>query len=98
MTSMFSSASVFNQDMSGWNVGKVTAFGSMFANAAAFQADNTGWSGASSDPTTAVAMFCGAIAWLARHKRTATDGGGANDGPASARLGPGPFANGAALP
>ena len=42
-------------------------------------------------------MFQGSTAWLARYKRTANDGRGADDGPASAWVGPGPFADSSAL-
>ena len=94
MSHMFNSATAFNQDISGWDVGSVSSTGYMFAGATAFQADITGWTQASGSSTN---MFQGSTAWLARYKRTANDGRGADDGPASAWVGPGPFADSSAL-
>ena len=92
MDHTFYNAQVFNQDIGGWNTGGVTSMDQMFQGATAFQADITGWTQASGTSTN---MFQGSTAWLARYKRTANDG--STDGPASAWLGPGPFADHFAL-
>ncbi|KAF3978802.1 MAG: BspA family leucine-rich repeat surface protein, partial [Methylococcales symbiont of Iophon sp. n. MRB-2018] len=47
MSSMFSGASAFNQDISGWNVASVTDMSSMFSGASAFNQDIGGWNVAS---------------------------------------------------
>jgi surface protein len=43
MESMFSSASSFNQDISGWNVGNVTTMRGMFSEASAFNQPIGNW-------------------------------------------------------
>jgi len=43
MSTMFSLATTFNQDISGWNVSNVTNMGAMFAYAAKFNQDISGW-------------------------------------------------------
>ena len=40
---MFRRAPAFNQGLSGWNVGSVTAMGYMFNYASAFNQDLSGW-------------------------------------------------------
>ena len=43
MSSMFSFAIAFNQDLSGWDVSNVTNMNSMFSDAIAFNQDLSGW-------------------------------------------------------
>jgi surface protein len=43
MESMFDSASLFNGDISGWDVSHVTSMESMFNNATLFNRDLSGW-------------------------------------------------------
>lgn len=43
MGSMFSTATVFNQNIAGWNVGSVTNMASMFISARAFNQNISGW-------------------------------------------------------
>jgi surface protein len=43
MGTMFTAASQFDQDISGWNVGNVTNMGGMFSRASSFNRDLSGW-------------------------------------------------------
>ena len=61
MQMMFSGATVFNQDISGWNTGLNTACYAMFQNAAAFNQNISGWN--TSACTNMELMFSGATAF-----------------------------------
>ncbi|KAF3978747.1 MAG: BspA family leucine-rich repeat surface protein, partial [Methylococcales symbiont of Iophon sp. n. MRB-2018] len=61
MSNMFRSASVFNQDISGWDVARVTNMNNMFTFASAFNQDISGWNVAS--VTDMFGMFTGANAF-----------------------------------
>ena len=43
MSRMFFTATVFNQDISGWNVSRVTDMSYMFSSATVFNQDISGW-------------------------------------------------------
>jgi surface protein len=43
MSGMFANADAFNQDIGGWNVGKVTDMSSMFSDAISFNQGISGW-------------------------------------------------------
>jgi len=58
---MFNGATVFNQDISGWNTGLNVSFYGMFQNAAAFNQNISGWNTASG--TNMELMFNGATAF-----------------------------------
>jgi surface protein len=58
MNSMFIDASVFNSDLSNWNVSSVTNMGSMFALASSFNSDLSSWN--VSNVNTMQGMFLGA--------------------------------------
>jgi surface protein len=58
---MFSSASAFNQSVSGWNVSAVTSFGNMFSSASAFNQSLSSWNVSSA--TNMQQMFNGAYAF-----------------------------------
>ena len=61
MQMIFSGATIFNQDISGWNTGLNTAFYAMFQNAAAFNQNISGWNTAAA--TNMELMFSGATAF-----------------------------------
>jgi surface protein len=80
MRNMFSGATAFNSDISGWNTSSVTDMGGMFEGASAFDADISGWD--TSSVTDMLGMFRDASAWLASYVRV--DGSSSVDGPPSA--------------
>ena len=51
MREMFNGATVFNGDLSGWSLGKVTDIQYMFNGASAFTSDLAGWNVAAADVT-----------------------------------------------
>jgi len=77
---MFEWASKFNQDLSTWNVQKVTIMALMFNGASSFNQDISSWNTAA--VTDWGGMFGGATAWLASFHRV--DGTSSTDGPPSA--------------
>jgi surface protein len=63
MSQMFSGATSFNGDISGWDVSNVTGMSSMFSSAASFNRDLSGWCVSGISPQPAGFDF-GATAWI----------------------------------